>query len=61
MSGMTEDGAWALWIGGAFFLSCALMFVGMGVVKRWQKPIFAAWCVWVLPPFIAAWVRLVLS
>jgi hypothetical protein len=61
MSGMTEEAAWAFWFGGAFVLSCALMIVAIEDVKRWLKPIIAAWCVWVLPPFVAAWVRLVLS
>ncbi len=61
MSGITEEGAWLFWFFGAFFLTCALQFVAAKDDSRWRKPIFAAWCAWVLPPFVAAWLRLMLS
>ncbi len=61
MSGITEEGAWLFWFFGAFFLTCALACVAADEDSRWRKPICLAWLAWTLPPFIAAWVRLVLS
>jgi hypothetical protein len=73
---MTEDGAWFLWGVGVLLLSCAWGAMGerenlnhwrkqnnlpYDKDSRWLKTIIAVWCAWVLPPFIAAWVRLVLS
>jgi hypothetical protein len=61
VSGITEEGAWLFWFFGAFFLTLAFVFVAADEDSKWRKPIFAVWCAWTLPPFVAAWVRLVLS
>jgi hypothetical protein len=61
MSGMTEDGAWFLWGAGVFLLSCVYGAAESEKNSRWIKPIIAIWCAWTLPPFVAAWLRLMLS
>ena len=58
---MNEEAAWALWICGAFLLSCAWCFAAVESPSRWLKTIIAVWCLWTLPPFVAAWLRLMLS
>jgi len=76
VSGMTVGGAWFLWGVGLVLFSSAWFVteeeenlnnwrkqnnLPYGKPSRWLKPIIAVWCVWTLPPFVAAWLRLVLS
>ena len=59
MSNMTGDDAWLLWGAGVFLLSC--VYAATENDSRWIKTIIAIGCVWTLPPFVAAWLRLMLS
>jgi hypothetical protein len=76
VTGMTVGGAWFLWSIGLVLLSSALFVteeeeklnnwrkqnnLPYGKPSRWLKPIIAVWCAWTLPPFVAAWLRLMLS
>jgi hypothetical protein len=56
---MTGDDAWLLWGAGVFLLSC--VYAATENDSRWIKTIIAIGCVWTLPPFVAAWLRLMLS